>query len=53
MLIKKITLNILQCDSDKVHILSFSEIKQAAERIEDGIIHTPLCVSTNWQFLDS
>ncbi|XP_068619364.1 L-threonine ammonia-lyase-like, partial [Battus philenor] len=32
-----------QCDTDKLHILSFSEIKQAAERIEDGIIHTPLC----------
>lgn len=29
----------------KPHILSFNEIKQAAERIEDGIIHTPLCVS--------
>ncbi|KOB69768.1 putative threonine dehydratase catabolic [Operophtera brumata] len=26
------------------HILSFTEIKQAAERIESGIIHTPLCV---------
>lgn len=28
------------------HILSFTEIKQAAERIEGGIIHTPLCVGT-------
>lgn len=26
------------------HILSFNEIKEAAERIEGGIIHTPLCV---------
>lgn len=28
------------------HVLSFTEIKQAAERIEGGIIHTPLCVGT-------
>ncbi|XP_060805109.1 L-threonine ammonia-lyase [Amyelois transitella] len=28
---------------DSLHLLSFSEIKHAAERIEGGIIHTPLC----------
>ncbi|XP_013135515.1 PREDICTED: L-threonine ammonia-lyase-like [Papilio polytes] len=31
------------CDTDNVHVLNFNEIKQAAEKIEDGIIHTPLC----------
>ncbi|XP_046971624.1 L-threonine ammonia-lyase-like isoform X2 [Vanessa cardui] len=30
---------------DKPYVLSFNEIKQAAERIENGIIHTPLCVT--------
>lgn len=29
------------------HILTFNEIKKASERIEGGIIHTPLCVSEN------
>lgn len=31
--------------SSKPHVLSFNEIKQAADRIEGAIIHTPLCVS--------
>ncbi|XP_045533078.1 uncharacterized protein LOC123720491 [Pieris brassicae] len=30
-------------DLEQPHILSFHEIKEAAERIDDGIIHTPLC----------
>ncbi|XP_028176540.1 uncharacterized protein LOC114364549 [Ostrinia furnacalis] len=34
------------------HILSFSEIKQAAERIEGGIIHTPLCEAKLSKFMD-
>lgn len=30
-------------DCERPHVLSFNEIKQAVERIESGIIHTPLC----------
>lgn len=26
------------------HVLAYNEVKQAAERIEGGTIHTPLCV---------
>lgn len=39
-----------QVDSDDSkelpHILTYNEIKKAAEKIEGGIIHTPLCVGT-------
>ncbi|KAI5633022.1 pyridoxal-phosphate dependent enzyme domain-containing protein [Phthorimaea operculella] len=30
-------------EEDVVHILTFNEIKQAADRNEAGVIHTPLC----------
>ncbi|VVC90595.1 unnamed protein product [Leptidea sinapis] len=39
-------------DDDKPHILSFNEIKYAAERIEDGIIHTPLCEAKISKYMD-
>ncbi|KAL0869047.1 hypothetical protein ABMA27_007364 [Loxostege sticticalis] len=39
-------------DSGGAHILSFTEIKQAAERIEGGIIHTPLCEAKLSKFMD-
>ncbi|XP_039757874.1 L-threonine ammonia-lyase-like [Pararge aegeria] len=39
-------------ESGKPHTLSFTEIKQAAERIEDGIIHTPLCEAKISKFMD-
>ncbi|XP_072929807.1 L-threonine ammonia-lyase-like [Epargyreus clarus] len=38
--------------SEKPHILSFNEIKQAVERIEDGIIHTPLCEAKISKYMD-
>nr|XP_026494364.1 uncharacterized protein LOC113399437 [Vanessa tameamea] len=38
--------------SDKPYVLSFNEIKQAAERIENGIIHTPLCEAKICKFMD-
>ncbi|CAG4957490.1 unnamed protein product [Colias eurytheme] len=34
------------------HILSFNEIKQAVERIDDGIIHTPLCEAKISKYMD-
>ncbi|XP_046971623.1 L-threonine ammonia-lyase-like isoform X1 [Vanessa cardui] len=37
---------------DKPYVLSFNEIKQAAERIENGIIHTPLCEAKICKFMD-
>ncbi|XP_047033517.1 uncharacterized protein LOC124640004 [Helicoverpa zea] len=37
---------------DRPHILSFAEIKQAAERIEGGIIHTPLCEAKISKYMD-
>ncbi|KAJ8723855.1 hypothetical protein PYW07_007835 [Mythimna separata] len=39
-------------DKDEPHVLSFSEIKQAAERIEGGIIHTPLCEAKVSKYMD-
>ncbi|XP_026743292.1 uncharacterized protein LOC113504970 [Trichoplusia ni] len=37
---------------DRPHVLSFNEIKQAAERIEGGIIHTPLCEAKISKYMD-
>ncbi|XP_050354429.1 L-threonine ammonia-lyase-like isoform X2 [Nymphalis io] len=37
---------------DKPYVLSFNEIKQAAERIENGIIHTPLCEAKICKYMD-
>ncbi|XP_052756392.1 L-threonine ammonia-lyase-like [Galleria mellonella] len=34
------------------HILSFNEIKEAADRIEGGIIHTPLCEAKLTKHMD-
>ncbi|CAB3249277.1 unnamed protein product [Arctia plantaginis] len=34
------------------HVLTFNEIKKAAETIEDGIIHTPLCEAKMTKFMD-
>ncbi|CAD0203965.1 unnamed protein product [Chrysodeixis includens] len=37
---------------DHPHVLTFNEIKQAAERIEGGIIHTPICEAKISKFMD-
>ncbi|XP_045776865.1 L-threonine ammonia-lyase-like isoform X1 [Maniola jurtina] len=42
----------LETASGKPHILSFNEIKQAAERIENGVIHTPLCEAKISKYMD-
>ncbi|CAH2094550.1 unnamed protein product [Euphydryas editha] len=37
---------------EKPYVLSFNEIKQAAERIEGGVIHTPLCEAKICKYMD-
>lgn len=34
---------------EESRVLTFNEIKQAAGRIEGGVIHTPLCVCLSLQ----
>ncbi|KAG6455484.1 hypothetical protein O3G_MSEX009221 [Manduca sexta] len=37
---------------DRPHVLCFNDIKLAAERIEGGIIHTPLCEAKLSKYMD-
>ncbi|XP_075983189.1 uncharacterized protein LOC142981277 [Anticarsia gemmatalis] len=41
----------IMCEKEP-HILCFGEIKRAADRIEDGIIHTPLCEAKICKYMD-
>ncbi|XP_022817783.1 uncharacterized protein LOC111350432 [Spodoptera litura] len=44
--------NDFRGSDDQPHVLSFNEVKKAADRIEGGIIHTPLCEAKISKYMD-